>query len=322
MTTPIIPTNIHFEKDSLGIGQAAEAVSKSINKLLGTISSAIGIVYEPTRIKRLADAETYKIKALANAQIEAESLGNTELATRIDEVSRMVVAKELRRQDNIAYIVNEAIKQIELKEQVSDEEVDPDWTTRFINIAQDISNEDMKNLWAQILAGEVAKPRTYSLRTLECLKNITKEEAELFVKVSSLVLKFESLPFIINKKELLKNHDINYLDIQKLIEVGLLNTARDTCLDMSKLSNRSLWVKNQKKIGICKSNGRSCEIPIYTFTSAGAEMLNITRISNDDIFFMEVLTEIKKLNCSVEYANIIYDDGNNIRFSSPTIKLS
>lgn len=318
MSIPIIP-NIHLEKDSLGIGQAVEAVSTSVNKLLGTISSAIGIVYEPTRIKRLADAETYKIKALANAQIEAESLGNTELATRIDEVSRMVVAKELRRQDNIAYIVNEAIKQIELKELVSDEEVDPDWTTRFINIAQDISNEEMKNLWAQILAGEVAKPRTYSLRTLECLKNITKEEAELFVRVSSFVLNIDFSPYIYKNGKILESKDIKYMDIQKLIEIGLLNASENTCVARPIESETPITITNLKKIGICgnKTKKRKIEIPIYTFTSAGHELLNLTKLNSEDDFLKEVLYDVKKYCDLVEYADFLGVSDNTFSYDNP-----
>lgn len=310
MSIPIIP-NIHLEKDSLGIGQAVEAVSTSVNKLLGTISSAIGIVYEPTRIKRLADAETYKIKALANAQIEAESLGNTELATRIDEVSRMVVAKELRRQDNIAYIVNEAIKQIELKEQVSDEEVDPDWTTRFINIAQDISNEEMKNLWALILAGEVAKPRTYSLRTLDCLKNMTKDEATLFVKFASLALQSSYDFFVYRDYDLLSKYGITYPDIQRLVEIGLLNTGDITIREIS--TTKFHLIYNQKIAFISHNNKKTYILPVYDFTSSGIQILSLVSKEYNDQYFVDVLTEIKKKVDSVKYCKILSQSGNTIK---------
>lgn len=317
MTTPIIPTNIHFEKDSLGIGQAVEAVSTSVNKLVDTISSAIGIVYEPTRIKRLADAETYKIKVLANAQIEAESLGNTELATRIDEVSRMVVAKELRRQDNIAYIVNEAIKQIELKEQVSDEEVDPDWTTRFINIAQDISNEEMKNLWAQILAGEVAKPRTYSLRTLECLKNMTKDEATLFVKFASLALQSSNDFFVYRDSELLSKYEITYPDIQRLVEIGLLNPAGNVIRKCEAKEFHLIY--NQKLAFISFKNKKQYILPVYDFTSSGNQILSIVTKKYNDKYFIDVLTEIKKKVDSVKYYIITSISGDSINYINESI---
>lgn len=311
--------SLELEKDSLGIGEATSAVSSPVNKIIDAISSAIGTIYKPWNNRRLADAEAYKIKVLAKAQKEAESLGDTDLATRLDEVGRMVVAKELRRQENIAYIVKEAIKQIEQKKQISDEKVDSDWTTRFINIAQDISNEEMKNLWAQILAGEVAQPKTFSLRTLECLKNITKEEAELFVRLSSFVLKFDFFPYIYKNNEILNSKGISYMDIQKLIEIGLLNTSEKTCIVRPKEDDTPITITNQKKIGICQNeaNKKKTEIPIYTFTSAGLELLSLTELKSDDSFLKEVLYDVKKYCDSVEYADFIGVSGNMFTYDNP-----
>jgi hypothetical protein len=65
--------------------------------------------------------------------------------------------------------------------------VDPDWVARFFGSAQDVSNEDMQKLWARILAGEVVKPGTFSLRTLEVLKNLSQREAERFQEAASMV---------------------------------------------------------------------------------------------------------------------------------------
>ena len=316
MTTPIIP-NVHIEKDSLGAGQAVGAVASFGKKVINTISSAIGILYEPTRIKLLADADAYKIKTLANAKKEAESLGDTEHATRIDNVSQMVVAKELRRQENIAYIVNEAIKQIELKEQVSDEKVDPDWTTRFINIAQDISNEEMKNLWAQILAGEVAQPRTYSLRTLECLKNMTKDEAALFVKFATLALQTSNDSFVYRDSDLLLKYGITYADIQRLVEIGVLNPAENV---IKRCAAKEFYlIYNQKLAFINYENKQTYSLPVYDFTSSGEQILSIVTKKCHDQYFTDVLTEIRQHVDSVKYYIIKSRNGDIIDYSTESL---
>ena len=65
--------------------------------------------------------------------------------------------------------------------------MDKDWFTRYFNIVQDISNEDIQDLWAKLLAGEIKQPGSFSYRTLETLKNMTTDEAELFTKIRDIL---------------------------------------------------------------------------------------------------------------------------------------
>lgn len=57
-----------------------------------------------------------------------------------------------------------------------------DWFIRFFDSVGNISNAEMQNLWARILAGEIHNHGTFSLRTLETLRNMNQEEAILFKK--------------------------------------------------------------------------------------------------------------------------------------------
>ena len=61
-----------------------------------------------------------------------------------------------------------------------DHPVDHDWTARFFSDVQDVSSEDMQQLWARILAGEVERPGSTSIKTLGILKNLDKATASLF----------------------------------------------------------------------------------------------------------------------------------------------
>ena len=53
-----------------------------------------------------------------------------------------------------------------------------DFRTRFFRHASDVSDEEAQKTWAKVLAGELQKPGSYSLRTLDILRNITREEAD------------------------------------------------------------------------------------------------------------------------------------------------
>jgi len=52
-----------------------------------------------------------------------------------------------------------------------------DWFLRFFESASNISNEDMQVLWARILSGETYNSGSFSLRTVEMLRNMSYEEA-------------------------------------------------------------------------------------------------------------------------------------------------
>ena len=73
-------------------------------------------------------------------------------------------------------IILKALK--ELPEVVPEEMPEEDWVHRFFGDCEDVGDEEMQSLWAQILAGEVAQPGTFSKRTLGFVKQLSKKEAE------------------------------------------------------------------------------------------------------------------------------------------------
>ena len=58
-----------------------------------------------------------------------------------------------------------------------DRMVDDDWLFRWRDSAGKVSSEELQALWGRVLAGEIKSPGTFSLRTLEFLKNLSQGEA-------------------------------------------------------------------------------------------------------------------------------------------------
>jgi len=110
---------------------------------------------------------------------EAEHQAN-EIGLRAYE---RVSYREIRRQNNIDAIVEGAAGY--LPEEVSPEDVNEDWIVNFFELSQDIGNADMQQIWSKILAGEVNKPGSFTPRTLQVVKSLTKEEAQAFTTLSS-----------------------------------------------------------------------------------------------------------------------------------------
>ncbi len=91
-----------------------------------------------------------------------------------------------RQQANLEAIVAEAAEQIQNND-ANEEPVEPDWIAQFLNSCKDISNEQMQTVWAKLLAGEIAKPGTFSMRTLAVVKTLASVEADLFTRLCSMV---------------------------------------------------------------------------------------------------------------------------------------
>ena len=105
-------------------------------------------------------------------------------------VARSVALREMRRAINLERIAQQSQSEADSMSaaDVSDKEVHPDWVAKWRDGAQDVSDEDVQRLWARTLAGEVASPGRYSLRTLDFLRSVSKAEAELIAKIVPYVV--------------------------------------------------------------------------------------------------------------------------------------
>jgi hypothetical protein len=78
-----------------------------------------------------------------------------------------------------------------MPESVDDKPVSEDWMVQFFQQAQDVGELEMQQLWAKILAGEVSKPGSFSRRTLERIRTLVRDEAELFTRLCRTLWSFE-----------------------------------------------------------------------------------------------------------------------------------
>ncbi|WP_144210794.1 TIGR03899 family protein [Shewanella donghaensis] len=75
---------------------------------------------------------------------------------------------------------------------VTGEDLDPDWSYQFFQMAEQINTRRMQDLWARILASEIVKPGKFSLRTLATLKQLTQREAQVLEKALGMSIKMNT----------------------------------------------------------------------------------------------------------------------------------
>lgn len=320
------------------MGEALEVAKALVDpavKLMHVVQSAIGKAYEPIHIRKMADAKAYEITTVAQAMRDSSDIpivydkGNLELDTTdfdmfVKRTQNRMAYQELTKQNNIEMVVDHAYNILKDEDAVTNAPVDSDWLLRFFNSVQDISNTEMQLLWAKILAGEVKQPSSSSLRTLETLRNITKEEATRFQKICDYIIKVGNHKCLPNYKSLFSISGICYQDILEMDECGLINSAGLLTFNLTIGKQRSILAKNKSYI-VMTSNSNESEIkisvPQFPLTSAGTEISNLFDSIEQDDYFFQFGREVKKSspNASVSVYKIISEVNGVINFESTDV---
>lgn len=173
----------------------------ALEQLLNLTASGIGSVAGPMlaswqarklgearQIAAEADATVLRIQAEAQSRARealvpggAPSAGELKIGTVIEQ---RIQFQEEKRQANIMSVVAKAAS-LEEGREVEHSEPDHDWTARFFNEVQDVSSEEMQSMWARVLAGEVERKGSTSVRTLQVLKNLDQGTARLLRRLCS-----------------------------------------------------------------------------------------------------------------------------------------
>ena len=145
-------------------------LSKPATTLIEKVSSAVGGLFEPWQITRVAKAEAEASLIKTNAAIEVTDLHRRAIHRFVNE--------EARQQENMEQITGKALSHLE--DEADPSKIEDDWVTNFFDKSRIISDDDMQNFWARTLAGEANSPGSYSKRTVNFLGGMDKRDAELF----------------------------------------------------------------------------------------------------------------------------------------------
>ena len=210
--------------------------------MLATLERATGTLYLPlgVRLKPLLRPTrcdcSAKLKPKPKRTSSVPSLvprrtGKLILAAADEEIAERVIrrewARKLQEQRNLDTIVTEAALLAESAARASNTasedgstigtiDVDPDWLTRFIDLAKGVSAPDMQRLWVQCMSSEVAAPGCFSVHSLEGLKGMTRSEALDFSALCQLIDRssYEDVSLITGFTEELKENLSGFLPLR------------------------------------------------------------------------------------------------------------
>lgn len=290
--------------------EIAKVMVEPTMKLLEMCSNAVGVVYEPRHMRKMADAEAYRIRQISGAISEADRLpiayenGDISMSsTNFEDFAQRAEFREkwqlLREQRNIENVVGNAYQELEGIPKVDSEPVDDDWAYRFFDIAKGINAEEMQYIWGKILAGEVSRPGSFSTRTLETIRNMSREEAESFQKMIPCIVTTGRDYFITSEKKIYEKFDIKYTDILRLDECGLMSSSGPLTLTRTVIKESGVLIFNDALVMITSGTPEKpteVQCGIHTLTRAGRELYQILEHVPNENYFLAVAESIVNEN--------------------------
>jgi hypothetical protein len=281
-----------------------------LEKLLDVISKAIGKIYTPRGIRKEADARAYEIEVIERAKAKASANKQAIEQDMLDRIQERIIYREVKKQDNIDAVTKIAVEQLQDVKKVSNDPVNEDWTVRFFNIVEDVSDEQMQQLWGKILAGEVKTPNSFSIHTIEFLKNMTKSEAELFTKIANYIINSNNRPFIFrgDNDETLNKNGFSFEERLTLIELGLVQAETNIARRFQPLPEDfdRIFISGKYIIkAIKKANSPLVEVPILRLTKIGEQLKNLLSPVSVDNYIKDFFLYLQTKGFEVEYAFVL-----------------
>lgn len=101
----------------------------------------------------------------------------------------------------------------QLNDDAKPDAMEDDWIANFLAKSRIVSDNEMQEMWARVLAGEANAPGTYSKRTVNFLSDLDKVEAEVFTKLCGFSWTIEKnvVPLVFDEEaEIYSSHGITH----------------------------------------------------------------------------------------------------------------
>lgn len=248
--------------------------------------------------------------------------GEIEPTLGADNVILRTIEKDLS--ENIRKEVNVA-KSILIAEElltneadhVSEENVEDDWLFNWQEYAGRVSSEDLQQLWGKILAGEIRKPGSYSYRTLDFLKTLSKSDAETIANAAQFVV--DGVIFREHDEILLKS-GISFEVLMYLQELGMLSGVEAVGLNSEwKSLEQSKYVKAFVSYNHCmilehQDPLKLANKSIYLVTTIGKEVLSLAQFGANKEYLKAAGTKFARQGFKVKIADWIQESNSSGRF--------
>ena len=189
----------------------------------------------------------------------------------------------------------------------------------FYHAAGEISDEYLQNIWAKILADEVNSSMKYSIRTIDVLRKMDRQDAELFHKISpKLIHTTNGHVFMPKDSRYTEQYGISTTDMLELDDIGLMNASGGTSLTLSVSEIEKPHFLSSEKIIVVKRTNEtrdSLSIKQLTLTRPGRELVRALNYDTEYeclLHFCNLLNKEEGISANV--CTFIKRDGDNFTY--------
>lgn len=208
------------------------------------------------------------------------------------------IRKEVNLSKTIIFAENELINDSQAP---SDSKVSDDWLFRWKEFASKSSDEQIQQLWAKILAGEIKKPGKSSYRLLDFFDKLSRQEIEDISKVFSLTMRNNNLIVRGTKSDtsFLVTSKLDKDFFEKMSELGIVSQSTagvmniTTAFDFSKFNPFHLeyngFVLLVEKSDALKDDKLS--VMYYSLSKLGQELFFMAKVPTNREYLESLISD-------------------------------
>tara|TARA_R110002096_G_scaffold423452_1_gene630563 strand:+ start:26352 stop:27314 length:963 start_codon:yes stop_codon:yes gene_type:complete len=208
-----------------------------------------------------------------------------------EEASRAILGIETKRYANFVNVaergakllpeVQESLKR--LPEYTGGPSTSSEWANKFRRISEDVENSVLVDLYARVLAGEVTRPGSYSIRTLTVLESLSADELKLFQRAQSVVIAGDCIDpnqEVLSHSEVLLLMECGLLVSDTKSNASISSLCEDRYLSTIRYGDRALVLSRDEKAPKVSFNALFLSIP-------GSELSMIPQMAPNEEYLRE-----------------------------------
>ena len=196
-----------------------------------------------------------------------------------ERAGRRLLAEEINKQKNLEDVVQRAddilqSEDCENTQVVLQGKTDQGWVEDCLDGAGKAYDDDLKDYWAKLLAGEIKNPGFYSKRAIQFMKSLSKKDADKIREMCQYVVyNYENTdPLILRYKPSKYTFD----QISFLMELRLVDYSHSIVRQFRFEENEGYCLFRKKSVGLyIKIQRKAYDLPVYSITELGKEILTI-----------------------------------------------
>lgn len=298
--------NADVKADTTPLVQATADVVSSSNKGIGKLLNAFfgKWIAKSERSVALIQAQTEKdcadIKSGIKAYKNGELLNCPAPATVVDVYDALHTLNHMSDARRLQAAIEEAMRQISSipSEEISDEPISQTFFNLWRREAEMIDEDALRQWWAGLLKEEAVQPNRISMRTLDVVKNLSKNDCMYFANLcrgaigGELIVSYDNRPIF-----------GSYEDVVKFQELGLVSNLQSAARMNSVSGLEDVTVRLRTDLSGLRIWGGTLWVHTFSLTRAGSDLIRVVgeqNISENDVkMICEFLTRHRIESCSI-----------------------